>query len=82
MSTVMLKKKRENLYEIIYLKLFSVHGVIVSVTKIFHIYGMTKFVVVYRRWRINRRGRTWLINVRVRVFFSRVIAAERCNIII
>ena len=62
--------------------LFSVHWVIVSVTEIFHIYGMTKFVVVYRRWRINRRGCTWLINVRVRVFLSRVIAAERWNIIV
>ena len=82
MSTVMLKKKRENLYEIIYLKLFSVHGVIVSVAKVVHIYGMTKSIVVNRRRRIKRRGRTWLINVRVRVFFSWIIAAERCDIII
>ena len=58
------------------------HWMIVSVTEIFHIYGMTKFVVMYRRWRINRRGRTWLINVRVRVFFSWIIAAKRCYIII
>ena len=58
------------------------HWVIVSVTEIFHIYGMTKFVVMYRRWRIKRRGRTWLINVRVRVFFSWIIAAKRCYIII
>ena len=62
--------------------LFSMHRVIVSVAEIFHVDGMTKFVVMYGRWRINRRGRTWFIDVGVRIFFSRVIAAERGNIIV
>ena len=58
------------------------HRVIVSVAESIHVYGMTKFVVMYRWWRINRRGRTWFINVGVRIFFSRVVAAERRNIIV
>ena len=62
--------------------LFSMHRVIVSVAEMIHVYSMTKFVVMYRRWRINRRGRTWFINVRVRVFLSWVIAAERWNVIV
>ena len=62
--------------------LFSMHRVIVSVAEMIHVDFMMKFVVMYRRWWINRRGRTWFVNVGVRVLFSRVIAAKRRNIII
>ena len=81
MSTLCAKKERN--YMKLYTKiLFSMHRVVVSVTEICHVDVMAEFVVMYGRWRINRRGRTWFIDVGVRIFFSRVIAAERRNIIV
>ena len=81
MSTLCAKKERN--YMKLYTKiLFSMHRVVVSVTEICHVDVMAEFVVMYGRWRINRRGRTWFIDVGVRIFFSRVIAAERGNIIV
>ena len=58
------------------------HRMVVDVAKSFNIDCMTEFVVMNGWWRINRGGRAWFINVGVRVFFWRVIAAARRNIIV
>ena len=59
----------------------AMHRMIISVTECVNIDGMTEFVVMNgRRW-INRRWCAWIINLCVRVFFARIITAERRNVI-